>query len=66
MASDHYWTYDQKVEYLMEQLEKTSITADEFRKFWKRQYGGTITKKGAYITRPAMIELIAHRLITQH
>eukprot|EP00973_Karenia_brevis_P022183 3052518-Karenia_brevis.AAC.1 len=34
-----YWTYDQKVEYLMEQLEKTSITADQFRKFWKKQYG---------------------------
>eukprot|EP00973_Karenia_brevis_P064094 8906734-Karenia_brevis.AAC.1 len=38
MASDLYWTFDQKVENLMEQLESTSIKAGEFRHFWKTQY----------------------------
>eukprot|EP00973_Karenia_brevis_P087624 12151580-Karenia_brevis.AAC.1 len=62
MASDLYWTSDQKVEYLMEQLENTSIKADEFRRFWQTQYKGTISKKGTYFTRPATIKLIANRL----
>eukprot|EP00973_Karenia_brevis_P057203 7958871-Karenia_brevis.AAC.1 len=66
MASDAYWTFDQKVEYLMEQLESTSIKAGEFRHFWKTQYSGTVSKKGTYFTRPATIKLIANRLVTQH
>eukprot|EP00973_Karenia_brevis_P048702 6758067-Karenia_brevis.AAC.1 len=59
-------TYDQKVAYLKQQLTETTITADQLRAYWKEQYGGTITKKGAYITRPNMIDMIAHRIITQH
>eukprot|EP00973_Karenia_brevis_P046054 6379245-Karenia_brevis.AAC.1 len=59
-------TYDQKVAYLKQQMKETSISADQFRSYWKHHCGGTTTKRGAYITRPDIIDLLAHRVITQH
>eukprot|EP00973_Karenia_brevis_P052754 7331184-Karenia_brevis.AAC.1 len=59
-------TYDEKVAYLKQQLKQSSIKADQFRSYWKNHCGGTITKRGSYITRPDVIDMIAHRIITQH
>eukprot|EP00973_Karenia_brevis_P007482 1012425-Karenia_brevis.AAC.1 len=60
------WTFDRKMEYLMEQLENSTIKADDFRHFWKTQYFGKVSKKGGYFTRGDTIKLIANRLVTQH
>eukprot|EP00973_Karenia_brevis_P085141 11816920-Karenia_brevis.AAC.1 len=66
MGTVNHWTFDRKVSYLIEQFTKSTIKAEEFRNFWKNQYGGRTSKKSGYFTRAETIELIANRLVVQH
>eukprot|EP00973_Karenia_brevis_P069037 9597143-Karenia_brevis.AAC.1 len=59
-------TYDQKVDYLKQQMKESTIKAGQFRCFWGDHCNGTITKRGSYITRPDVIDFICHRIIAQH
>eukprot|EP00973_Karenia_brevis_P031782 4385459-Karenia_brevis.AAC.1 len=54
------------MDYLVDQLENSTIRAEEFHHFWKTQYYGRTSKKGGYFTRAETIKLIANRLVTQH
>eukprot|EP00973_Karenia_brevis_P008353 1130039-Karenia_brevis.AAC.1 len=63
MGSASIWTFDQKVNYLIDQLTKSTINAEMLRGFWSKQYGGKVSKKSGYFTRAEIIKLIADRLV---
>eukprot|EP00973_Karenia_brevis_P043016 5955302-Karenia_brevis.AAC.1 len=66
MGTVNHWTFDRKVSYLISLFTNSSTKAEEFRSFWKDQYGGRTSKKSGYFTRAETIELIANRLVVQH